>query len=124
MDSSTRTDTPFLAVELRGGEYEAGAIKDVVAKQYMKHGLRIIASSAELPSVPIVARRDTPKDVIRAVTDALVKLDRRNPAHRKIMENWDEEYKYGFVPAKREDYREIIRMYKSIPLGCGTGCHR
>jgi phosphonate transport system substrate-binding protein len=106
------------------GEYDAGAIKDVVAKNYMNHGLRVIASSAALPSIPLLVGKNTPRELTRAVVNALVKLDRRNPEHRKIMDNWGREFKYGFVPAKAADYRDLTRMFKAIPYGCGAGCHQ
>lgn len=106
------------------GEYDAGAVKSTVAERYKNHGMRIIASSDDIPSIPLIVRKDAPKELVKAITDALVKLDRRNPEHRKIMENWDHEYKYGFVPATAADYRDIARLFKAIPLGCGTGCHK
>lgn len=106
------------------GEYDAGAVKDVVAEPYLNHGLRILAVSAALPSVPLVVGKDAPKELVKAIADALVKLDRRNPEHRKIMENWDLEYKHGFVPATADDYRDLARMFKAIPYGCGKGCHK
>jgi len=106
------------------GEYAAGALKDVVAKRWAPRGLRIIAVSEELPSTPIVARRDAPKRLIREFTQALVKLDRLDPADRKILDHWDEEYKNGFVAARPGDYRKIGALYSSIPFGCAAGCHR
>lgn len=106
------------------GEYDAGAIKDVVAEPYLNHGLRILASSAALPSIPLVVRKDAPTELVKAVVDALTRLDRKNPEHRKIMDNWGLEFKNGFVPAKAADYRDLTRMFKAIPYGCGTGCHR
>lgn len=106
------------------GEFDAGAVRDTVAKRYDNHGLRVLAYSDEIPSIPLVARKDAPKELIKAITDALVKLDPRNSAHQKIMENWDTEYKYGFVPATAADYRELIRRFKATPNGCSTGCHR
>ncbi|HYS44029.1 MAG TPA: PhnD/SsuA/transferrin family substrate-binding protein, partial [Geobacteraceae bacterium] len=99
-------------------------IKSTVACPYQEHGVRVLATSEELPSVPLIVRKDAPKELIKAVTGALVKLNRSNPEYRKIMENWDVEYKYGFVPATASDYRDLTRMFKAIPNGCGTGCHK
>jgi len=106
------------------GEYQAGAVKDVVAIRWVPRGLRILAASEELPSTPIVARHDAPPRLIREVTRALVKLDRLSPKDRKILEHWDEEYKNGFVAASADDYRNVGRLYSSTPFGCATGCHR
>lgn len=106
------------------GQYDAGAVKDVVAQKYKSHGLRILAWSAPIPSVPLVVREDTPPGVVKALTSALLKLDRNNPAHRKIMQTWDDEFRYGFTPATKADYQDIFRMIRNIPHGCGVGCHR
>ena len=106
------------------GEYDAGAIKSTVAWPYKEHGVRVLATSEDLPSVPLIVGKDAPKELVRAITGALVKLNRRNPEYRQAMENWDVEYKYGFVPATAADYRAVARMFKAIPYGCGTGCHK
>lgn len=105
------------------GQYDAGAVKDVVAEKYKPHGLRILAWSAPIPSVPLVVRRDTSPDVVKAITTALLKLDRNNPKHQAIMKSWDDEFCFGFAPATIADYRGIFRLIREIPKGCGVGCH-
>lgn len=106
------------------GQYDAGAVKDVVAEKYKPHGLRILAWSGPIPAVPLVVRRDTSSEVVKAITQALLKLDRNNPRHREIMKNWDDEFCNGFAPAQQSDYTTIFRMIRDIPRGCGIGCHR
>lgn len=106
------------------GQYDAGAVKDVVAEKYQKHGLRVLAWSGPIPSVPIVARGNAPKELVRSMSEALLRLDRNNPVHREIMENWDDEFKNGFARATIADYRGIFGMIRKIPAGCGIGCHR
>lgn len=106
------------------GQYDAGAVKDVVAEKYMRYGLRVLAWSEPIPSVPLVMRADTPHALIQAVSDALLRLDRNNPEHKKIMAAWDDEFCHGFAPASKADYRGIFRMIREIPHGCGTGCHK
>jgi len=106
------------------GQFDAGAVKDVVAEKYKTHGLRILAWSAPIPAVPLVVRKDAPPDVVKALTTALLKLDRNNPEHRKMMQTWDDEFRNGFAPATKEDYQGIFRMIRDIPHGCGSGCHK
>lgn len=106
------------------GQFEAGAVKDVVAEKYQAHGLRILAWSAPIPAVPLVVRKDTPPEVVKALTAALLKLDRTNPKHQALMQNWDDEFRYGFAPANIRDYDGIFKMIRNIPHGCGIGCHR
>jgi phosphonate transport system substrate-binding protein len=106
------------------GQFDAGAVKDVVAEKYKPHGLRILAWSAPLPSVPLVVRKETPPEVVQAITTALLKLDRNNAAHKAMMKTWDDEFCFGFAPAKSEDYTRIFTMIRNIPGGCGIGCHK
>lgn len=106
------------------GQFDAGAVKDVVAEKYKPHGLRILAWSKPIPAVPLVVRRDTPPEVVQAITRALLKLDRTNPRHKAIMKNWDDEFNNGFAIARQQDYADIFRMIRAIPTGCGVGCHK
>jgi phosphonate transport system substrate-binding protein len=106
------------------GQYDAGAVKDVIANKYMSHGLRVLAYSEPLPSVPFVVRKEASPEFIRAVKRALLKLDRNNPEHKKIMASWDDEFKYGFAEANSEDYKKIFGMLRDIPSGCGYRCHK
>lgn len=106
------------------GQFDAGAVKDVVAEKYTSHGLKVLAWSKPIPAVPLVIRSDTPPAVVEAITRALLKLNRTNPNHRAIMRSWDDEFKNGFARASQADYAEIFQMIRSIPNGCGIGCHR
>lgn len=106
------------------GQFDAGAVKDVVAEKYQSHGLRVLAWSAPIPAVPLVVRKDAPPEMVKALSDALLKLDRNNPAHQKMMQTWDDEFNHGFTPAAKDDYQGIFQMIRDIPLGCGIGCHR
>lgn len=106
------------------GEYDAGVVKESAAIRYEAEGLRVLQYSQDIPSIPLLVRRDAPAGLARAVTDALTKLDRNNPQHRRIMESWDLEYQQGFVPARAADYRELLGLFQAKPYGCGTGCHR
>lgn len=106
------------------GQFDAGAVKDVVAEKYKSHGLRILAWSAPIPAVPLVVRNDAPRDLVSNISTALLKLNRNKPEHRKIMQTWDDEFCHGFAPATKNDYQGIFRMIREIPHGCGIGCHK
>ena len=106
------------------GEYDAGAVKDVIAYKYKPKGLRFIAHSDPIPSVPITVRKDVDPEMVEAVKKALLKLDPKRPSDREIMKNWDEEFKYGFVEAHNDDYKNIKDLILDIPRVCGKNCHR
>ncbi|OGU05939.1 MAG: phosphonate ABC transporter substrate-binding protein [Geobacteraceae bacterium GWC2_58_44] len=105
------------------GQYDAGSVKDLFAAKYRHYGLRVLAYSTPLPSVPLVVRRNAPEALKASVTRALLRLDPGNPAHREILHQWDEEFRHGFAAASVRDYREVIAMFQSIPFGCGVRCH-
>jgi phosphonate transport system substrate-binding protein len=105
------------------GKVEAGAVKDVIAYRYKEHGLRLLAISDPIPSVPIVVRKDAPAELVRAVESALLAIDPGDPRMRARMQDWDPEFRNGFVRAKEEDYRPIFQLLESIPGGCGIRCH-
>jgi len=102
-----------VAREVLRGNFDAGAVIDSVANRFMDSGLKIIDISEPIPGLPIVVRADLSPKVINAVKGALLSLNYNNPVHRKMMEQWDEEFKYGFAEAADHDYdsiREMIRF--------------
>ena len=105
------------------GKVDAGAVKDVVAQRYLKHGLRFLASSAPIPSVPIVVRKDTPAALIEEIKRALLAIDATDRAMVERMQNWDPEFRYGFTEATIDDYRQIIEIMEGVSEGCGVRCH-
>ena len=105
------------------GQFDAGAVKDLFAAKYQRYGLRVLAYSSPLPSVPLVVRRDAPEALKRSVAAALLRLDPRNPAHKEIMSEWDGEFRHGFAAATVADYRAVVGMFKAVPFGCAARCH-
>lgn len=90
-------------------QYDAGAVKDVVAYRYEAFGLRILGKSEPIPSVPITVRKDAPSDLVNAITDALLSIDPTDPDHQRMLAEWDPEFRHGFVPASIDDYRSILQ---------------
>jgi phosphonate transport system substrate-binding protein len=105
------------------GKYAAGAVKDVIAHRYKEHGLRFLAESEPIPSVPIVVRADAPAALIAAVKGALLAIDANDPVQRAQMKNWDPEFRSGFVEAGRDDYLRIFQLMDEVRGGCGIRCH-
>ena len=99
-----------VAREVLRGNFDAGAVIDSVANMFKDRGLKIIALSDPIPGLPIVVRADVPDEIVNAIKKALLSLDYNNPEHRKIMEQWDEEFRYGFAEAKDSDYDSIRKM--------------
>lgn len=96
------------------GEFDAGAVKDIVAYKYQKEGLRFIFSTDPIPTVPIIIRKDAPAELVRSVKTALLNLNSRDPVHQKKMDQWDEEFKYGFTETSDSDYDSIRKILRAV----------
>lgn len=96
------------------GQFDAGAVKDIVAYKYQKDGLRFIFATDPIPTVPIVVRVDAPPEMVKSVKTALFNLNPRDPTHQRKMSQWDEEFKYGFTEASDSDYDSIKRILRVV----------
>jgi len=96
------------------GQFDAGAVKDIIAYKYQKDGLRFIFFTDPIPTVPIVVRRDIPREMVESVKAALLNLNPQNPIHQKRMGEWDEEFKYGFTEASDSDYDSIRKILRAV----------
>ncbi len=103
-----------VAREVLRGNFEAGAVIDSVASRFRDKGLKVIHVSDPIPGLPIVAQANASPAMIAAVKQALLVLDYQNPEHRRIMDQWDEEFKYGFAEASVSDYEVIGRMIRHL----------
>jgi len=103
-----------VAREVLRGNFDAGAVIDVVAKQFENSGLKTLWTSPPIPGFPIVVRADEDPDLVAAVKKALLSLDYNNPEHRAIMSEWDAELRYGFSVAKDKDYDILRKMVKFL----------
>lgn len=99
------------------GKFDAGAVKDVVAYQHQHEGIRFIHITDPIPTVPIIVRREAPKELVQSVKAALLSIDPRDPSQIRKMAQWDEEFKYGFIEAADSDYDGIRKILRSTPLG-------
>jgi phosphonate transport system substrate-binding protein len=96
------------------GEFDAGAVKDIIAYKYQQKGLRFIYMTDLIPTVPIVVRSDVPKELADSVKTTLLKLNPLDPEHQKKMAQWDEEFRYGFMEATDADYDPIRKILKVV----------
>ncbi|MFQ3574182.1 MAG: PhnD/SsuA/transferrin family substrate-binding protein, partial [Thermodesulfovibrionales bacterium] len=79
------------------GKADAGAVKSGLFEIFMKKGLKSIKISSPLPNFVFCASNRVPEQVIKAFTDALIKIKPlTNPKHMKLTERWDHEIRNGF----------------------------
>ncbi len=105
------------------GRYTAGAVRDSVAKKYMKLGLAVIAESEAIPTGPLVAGPGTPFAVIENIKKALLGLDPKETDSQGVLRRLDEDFKNGFAEATDKDYEGIRAKINAVPQTCGMGCH-
>ena len=105
------------------GQYAAGAVRDSVARKYVKLGIEIVAESGPVPNGPLVAGKGTPASLVQNIKKALLELDPRSEESRNILRRLDEDYKNGFVEAGDKDYEDIRAKINAVPQTCGRGCH-
>jgi len=96
------------------GQFDAGAVKDIIAYKYRKEGLRFIFITDPIPTVPIVVRVNAPQEMVKSVKTALLNLNGKDPNHQKKMAQWDEEFKYGFTEVSDSDYDPIRKILREL----------
>lgn len=105
------------------GQYDAGAVRDSVARKYMQLGIETIAESEPMPTGPLVVGPGTPFSVIENIKRALLELDPRDGNSQKILRRLDEDFRNGFTEASDKDYGGIRTKINAVPQTCGKGCH-
>ena len=98
------------------GDFEAGIIKDSLARKWEGKGLKILYASSALPPFNIAANHNMNDHLFAQVRKALLKLDIRNPEHAKILQAMDEQYT-GFGPVKDQEYDVIRKLIKPFEDG-------
>jgi phosphonate transport system substrate-binding protein len=96
------------------GEFDAGAVKDIVANKYKKQGLRYVYITDPIPTWSVIVRAGAAEEMIRSVKAALLQLNPKDPETRKMMAKWDEEIQYGFIETSPSDYDAIYKILKEV----------
>ena len=105
------------------GQYDAGAVRDSVARKYARLGIEAIAESETIPTGPLVAGPGIPYLVMENIRKALLALTPSDEHGKAILSRLDEELRNGFTEASDEDYAGIRGKFNAIPQTCGKGCH-
>ncbi|HCL81218.1 MAG: hypothetical protein A2077_01605 [Nitrospirae bacterium GWC2_46_6] len=105
------------------GQYDAGAVRDSVAKKYMQLGLEVIATSDAIPTGPLVVGKRLSAPVIEDIKKALLDLNPNDANHQKVLKRLDEDLRNGFTGASDSDYAGIRTKINAVPETCGMGCH-
>ena len=96
------------------GDFDAGIVKDTTAYDWREKGLRVFFSSPELPPYNLVVNRNIDDRTYQKIRTALLKLDKKNPAHASVIKSLDESYD-GFVATSDAEYdvvRQLIKPFR------------
>lgn len=78
-------------------EFDAGVVKQSLARRYQSRGLRTVALSPGFPGPPLVVRRER-GEAVEELVRLLLALDPRDPDDRQLMQAWTPEFAFGFTP--------------------------
>lgn len=86
----------LVAEKVLRGNFDAGMVKSVVAQSYEESGIRILARSPAIPSVPLVAGSHVDSARISIVQTALLQLNSYIESGQISTIGWDAEVANGF----------------------------
>ena len=109
----------LLAVIL--GERDVGGAKTNIAEKYTHFGLKILATTPDLPGFLLIANTKTlPAEVRSRIREALLALKPLNNAkERALTASWGVQLRYGTVPARPGDYDLIEKALSDIKIPGG-----
>lgn len=111
-----------VAKKILSNQFDAGAIRYSVAEQYLRYGLKIIATSDPIPTGPVVVSPKTPHEVMKKIQKALLLMGETEEGI-SVLKKLDLDLQGGFFPASDLDYNEIRKMINDVPMTCGKNCH-
>ncbi len=88
------------------GDVDAGGLLEPVALRFLSKGLRIVATSANIPEFNFCVRAAMAPDLKRRLTQALLALDAEDGEQRNIIKSIEYDYN-GFIAATEHDYSAI-----------------
>jgi len=92
-------------------DYDAGIVTESKSRKWNKNGLRVIYSSEKLPPYNISATSKIDHALFLKLQAALLKLERRNPDHRLVLDALGRDYD-GFEEASDAEYDVIRKLVK------------
>jgi ABC-type phosphate/phosphonate transport system substrate-binding protein len=109
LESQDRIMNAVLSREVSGA-----GVKDTLYQRFQDGQLRALQTSDRLPMFAIAAAPNTGPAVRRQLEQALLRLDpRKNAVDGKLMQDWDDEIRQGFI-APPPDFRPSVLRLLSV----------
>ena len=103
---------------LLSGEVDASGVKDVLYKRFNDSRLRVLKTSEPLPNFAFVAAPKLSRKTKDLFAKAVLKLmPEKNEADKKLMQEWDDEIKNGFVPPSpsyQPSVMNLLSIYREV----------
>jgi len=104
-----------IAKAVLAGDFDAGILKDTVADDFKSKGIRVLKSSAQLPSYVFAVEKSTPKETVEKLKAAFLALKRGTAENNATLDGFDKGYD-GFVESSDAAYdivRKLTAPYKT-----------
>ena len=95
------------------GDFDAGAVMESVANRYKDRGVRILATSHDMPAFNISTSPTLSEDFRALVRDALLRLKDDNPEGLRVLRAIDRSLN-GFAAASDEEYEGIREIMEKV----------
>lgn len=100
-----------VALAVAEGEFDAGGLKTAIARKYAPLGLRIIAETAPLPGLALVANgARVSEERMEAIRRALLAAD------ETVRKTWGDNIRHGLSAAVDEDYAGARKLPYRDPI--------
>jgi phosphonate transport system substrate-binding protein len=98
-----------IAKAVINGDFDAGIIKDTIAEKFSNQGLRIIYTSAPLPSYVFAVNKSLPAITVKRLKKAMLALKGNSAANKAILTSLESGYD-GFEVAADKDFDGIRKL--------------
>ena len=102
-----------IAKAVINGDFDAGIIKDAIADKFADKGLRVIYTSAPLPSYIFAVNKNLPARTITKLKKAMLALKADTAEHKAVLTAIENGYD-GFEVAKDKDFDGIRKLLASV----------
>lgn len=98
-----------IAKAVINGDFDAGIVKDTIAEKFADQGLRVIYTSALLPSYVFAVNKNLPAITVKKLRKAMLALKADTEAHKAILTSLEKGYD-GFEIAEDKDFDGIRKL--------------
>ena len=92
------------------GEFDAGIVRETVAREFAGEGIRIVARSEPFPGPPLVVRAGKADPAIAELRRLLLALDPGRRADPALTTGLAKEFAHGFVAVDAATYEPMVRL--------------